>query len=222
MDLTVSDDWDFARFRAISALEDEWRDNRDSPKRWDILRRAYALQLPEIMEQRALGKRARTNPYFLDWDFTPIEYSAWAAIRGFGLPFYPQFPAQGYFLDFADPYFKIGVELDGKQYHDAQRDRARDEVLWRVGWRMFRIPGRITLPLKLHGERIDGLDPDCSEENFDEWLWGTDEGVMWSLGLVYYDFRCRFPDQTRTAEVVLRGHRYVQFPLYWDRPNAED
>lgn len=57
-----------------------------------------------------------------------------------GLPLYPQFPLFNYFIDFANPYLRIGVELDGKQ-HDQNVDQERDDRLAEYGWSIFRIAG---------------------------------------------------------------------------------
>lgn len=88
------------------------------------------------------------DPYAWDGsgiEFTPIERAAWADIREAGLVLYPQWPAMGYFLDFANPAANIAIECDGRQYHDASRDRARDAVLAASGWTVYRIPGAVCL-----------------------------------------------------------------------------
>lgn len=222
LETTMDMEWDPERMKALAALEGEWRDNRRSPKRWDIIRRAYAVQMPGIMASRSRAPRARTNPYFLDWDFTPIEFSAWCAIRQIGLPFYPQVPVGPYFLDFGDPYFKIGIELDGKAYHERERDTRRDTVLWDMGWRIFRIAGKCTMPLRIDSEIVDGFDPDISDVDFDEWLCETEEGVIWSLALVYYDVRCCSQRQLRSARCSLKEHAYIEFPLHLNGSDPED
>lgn len=75
--------------------------------------------------------------------WTPIEQSLWHDIRSTdGLRMLPQYPVGPYFLDFADPSIKVGIEADGKKYHDQARDRKRDRRLWEeFGWRVFRVSG---------------------------------------------------------------------------------
>lgn len=75
--------------------------------------------------------------------FSPIEENAWYSIRSFGkVPLYPQFPVDKYYVDFGNPYVRIGIECDGAQYHqNKEKDLVRDKVLWESGWRIYRISG---------------------------------------------------------------------------------
>jgi len=76
---------------------------------------------------------------------TMIERLVWTEIKCHGLPMYPQFPAMGYFLDFADPIKKIAIEADGKRWHkDKEKDARRDFVLESAGWEIYRIQGKDT------------------------------------------------------------------------------
>lgn len=89
------------------------------------------------------------SPYDIgvDWitAFSPIEDNVWAAIRYLGLPLYPQFPVGQYFIDFADPYRKIGIEVDSKQWHkDKVKDWKRQGEIEKEGWRIYRIPSWMT------------------------------------------------------------------------------
>src|SRR3990167_9683263 len=81
-----------------------------------------------------------------DWtswlNFTPIEENVWHDIRYLGLPFVPQFPFGPYFIDFADPVKRIGIEVDGKEWHkDEVKDRERQNYLEKNGWEIIRIQG---------------------------------------------------------------------------------
>jgi very-short-patch-repair endonuclease len=82
---------------------------------------------------------------------SPIEKMFWAAYR-FNTPprlygLVPQFSVEGgkYFIDFALPDQKIGVELDGFDHHsstaDIERDRKRQRYLEKAGWRIIRFGG---------------------------------------------------------------------------------
>ncbi len=92
--------------------------------------------------------RENTCPYrYFDWSniFTPIEDNVWADIRYLGLKFYPQFPVGRFFIDFADPVNKIGIEVDGVAWHlDKEKDERRTAILNKFGWRIIRIKGRDT------------------------------------------------------------------------------
>jgi very-short-patch-repair endonuclease len=66
---------------------------------------------------------------------SPIEKNVWEDIRYYGLPFYPQIPCGRYFIDFADPYRQIAIEVDSKEYHqDKQKDLERENYLRKNGF----------------------------------------------------------------------------------------
>ncbi|MND99326.1 hypothetical protein D3C80_917100 [compost metagenome] len=75
---------------------------------------------------------------------TPSEARLWSALRGLrtdGLHFRRQAPLRGYFLDFACIDRLVAVEVDGASHGDedrARKDRVRDAVLARQGWRTLR------------------------------------------------------------------------------------
>ena len=128
-------------YGALKQLKKEYSVAINMPDKWRIIREAYAATLPHIMTLSKLNKGASINPYFINFDFTPIEYGVWMIIRHNGLPFYPQFPLLNYFIDFANPFLKIGIEADGKKWHNKEKDRIRDERLSEIGWKIFRIAG---------------------------------------------------------------------------------
>ena len=181
---------------------------------WSAIRAAYAAEMPAIMAARALGPKSQTDPYLMDWQFTPIERMAWADIRGRGLPFYPQMPVGRRFVDFGDPHLRIAVELDGKHFHEAATDLARDAELWKLGWRTFRIPGRESLP-----SDWSPFDPDqdyCVDRHID-WLRTTSEGFFFCLEATYYDadkhLNSKFPGLSSHIKTTLHSHRLLNFPL---------
>lgn len=208
---------DLAAYMGIRARhEREWEAKRRTPGRWKVLRDVYAFHTPEILSTRSLGVRRGTDPYFLDWDFTPIEALAWQDIRGRGLPLVPQYPVSRYFLDFADPYFKIGVELDGAQWHDPVKDERRDDHLWSLGWRIFRIPGResFAAPFNpLTDGRADDIDADEYRADVERWAMRWSEGVFWALDRCYYTEAPIHDGLNAAAWASLDAHRLVDFPL---------
>lgn len=135
------------------------------------------------------------DPYLVDWIriFTPIEYDAWDTIRGRALPFYPQYPMDGIILDFADPIKKIAIECDGKEWHDAETDKAIDEKLFKKGWAVYRVTGRecrkaIDDPAELK-ELLDNgtIDEQEHDSRYVDWLMNTSEGVITSIATIYYE-----------------------------------
>jgi len=177
-----------------------------------IIRNIYAIATPMIERAAAEGKRV--DPYFIDWIryFTPIEMDAWDSIRCHGVPMYPQFPVLDYFIDFADPIRRIGLETDGKQWHDRDKDRARDARLFEHGWRIFRVTGSEAYrtapsPAELK-ER--GYEDHRLEGGSREWLYRSVDGVVAAIANFYYRGRPdEFPGLTQTLDL----HRLVPFPL---------
>ena len=108
-----------------------------------FIRKQYKIFLPEI-----IISNGRISPYSIhNWasTFTPIENNMWGFIRFLGLKMYPQFPISKYFIDFADPIKKIGIEVDGKEYHkDLLKDEVRQNELENLGWIIYRFSGRET------------------------------------------------------------------------------
>jgi hypothetical protein len=194
------------------AIQRRWEEGQYTSARWQIIRDAYSLRLPHILQ-------TGTSPYFLDWwnAFTPIERYAWQDIRGRGLKLYPQFPALRYFIDFADPVLQIGVELDGKAFHDEHKDRARDAELWEQGWRIFRIPGRESLPCPSgypwESDDWPDLDHEDRVRSYCDWSLRWSEGFFWALQVVYYGGRVPHEDYRIAAYRSLNNHRYEQFEL---------
>ncbi len=86
------------------------------------------------------------DPYA--WDgllrMTPIESAIWERIRDLNAVFYPQYPVDEFFADFANPVAKIAIECDGREFHlDKAKDDERDRRFGELGWKVYRIPGRL-------------------------------------------------------------------------------
>lgn len=111
---------------------------------FDTLRHNYRMYAAAV-ERGLVSWKLPCDPYIVaDWAilFTPIEAAIWSDIRCYGLPFWPQFPVGRFIADFADPLRKIALECDGAAYHDSKRDRMRDAEFEKMGWTVYRIPGR--------------------------------------------------------------------------------
>lgn len=151
-------------------------------ERFAALRELYADIDPRCWDPYPLG---------IDWAsvFTPIEYDMWCAIRYVGLRLWPQYPVDRFFLDFADPVKRIGIECDGKEWHDPAKDKARDAELMELGWTVFRLTGA-------ECRRVVDVDWQDAREYRDEygqqfpavteWLNKTADGLIAALGKVYY------------------------------------
>jgi superfamily I DNA/RNA helicase/very-short-patch-repair endonuclease len=72
---------------------------------------------------------------------TPIEEDLLAALRRAGLSPRLQYGVSRFRLDFAFPERALAVEADGRGWHDADRDAARDLRLSELGWETMRFSG---------------------------------------------------------------------------------
>jgi very-short-patch-repair endonuclease len=103
------------------------------------------------MTHRRLQKEASARPESLlvstvagDVWMSPIEVKLYEAMVRESLDPIPQFCIEGYFVDFAFPRVRVAVEADGAAYHQGarrDRDRKRDWVLQRHGWKILRFYG---------------------------------------------------------------------------------
>jgi very-short-patch-repair endonuclease len=167
------------------------------------IRKAYARRMPGWLAEYDRTGDMRQDAYFMDWKFTPIEREVWADIRGMGLPFYPQIPALNYFLDFANPFMKIGIECDGKAWHDYELDKARDTRLAADGWMIFRIEGheckRIINPFNEH-------ENDDNSGLIERFFMETSEGILTAIKDRYFD-DLRRDQWSHLVDMTLFNHR---------------
>lgn len=151
----------------MGPIEEDWMRHRGTVKQWNVLRRLYDYATPRILNGEI------RSPYLVDWFpvFTPIERHVWNAIRSIGLPFFPQYPIGKVFVDFADPVKQIALECDGKEYHDAEKDAARDATLATLGWKVLRFTGRQCV--------LPDDDPDSADAILsilrENWYWNAVE-----------------------------------------------
>lgn len=111
------------------------------------IRHNYSLFEQEVRAGRESWMEHNDVYTLGDWVqvMTPIEAAIWSDIRELGLPLWPQLPVGRVFVDFGNPVKRVAVECDGAQWHDKDRDALRDVYLGNMGWRVYRIPGRLCL-----------------------------------------------------------------------------
>jgi very-short-patch-repair endonuclease len=148
------------------------------------IRKAYAKLLPVWMDEYEKTGDMRQDPYFMDWKFTPIENHVWGDIRTLGLPFYPQIPVLNYFIDFGCPFLKIGIECDGKAWHNSEKDAARDARLAADGWMIFRIEGH-----ECHRviEPWEEFEEEERAELVADYFLATSEGIVSAIKRRHFD-----------------------------------
>jgi very-short-patch-repair endonuclease len=152
----------------------------------------YFKILRQIKSNYERNWRPRSCPYdFINMDIrallTPIEYNVWCDIRYIGVPFYPQWPVGKYFIDFADPIKKIGIEVDGK-IHNKEKTKMNDGIrtsyLSENGWCIYRIPGWKTYKKYedfFNDEQDYNLSESERDEKLDEYYKESSEGFIRKL-----------------------------------------
>ncbi len=196
-------------------LKDRLKQLSKITDKWGLLRQIYMEKMPEIWAASKAHRSGSIDPYFVDWimEFSPIESDAWQAIRGRGVPLYPQFPVFNYFVDFANPYLRIGLELDGKDWHDQDKDRARDQMLAEFGWRIFRVPGsEAVAKFESAVEVVErGGDVQEQERALEHWILNTCDGVVAAIDAVY--IRGDVEAHNGLCLRTLDRHRLAKFEL---------
>jgi uncharacterized protein DUF559 len=186
---TYRDSWLGIIGRKLEALGDT---KEDFGKRCNLVRQAYMEMGDTVLQAAQRGDIV--EPYFLPWNEfwkkSPPEFDTWWSIRYYCLPLYPQYPLLNYFVDFGDPWQRIGLEADGRSYHDEGKDLRRDEELFELGWKVFRIPAAQTRPGYLGpNDEFRELDERAQRARLSRWLLKTSDGVIQALKVLYYERR---------------------------------
>ena len=165
----------------------EHKENSDYKQKFNDIKMAWEQFLPIYIESTKKYKTLNFDPYFFDWIciFSPIESMVWSDIRYFGLPFFPQFPTCGYYLDFANPILKIAIECDGACYHDLEKDMQRDNVLIKNGWTIFRLTGKecntiFENPFLLESD-------ENNDEKIEKYFLNTSEGLISAIRKIIFN-----------------------------------
>lgn len=159
--------------------------------KWGFYRQIYMENLTDIMEASKKDVRKWDNTYYLNWrnHFSPIEKIAWDCIREMSnIVLYPQFPVFNFFIDFANPFLKIGLELDGKNYHNVEKDSERDLKLQRFGWKIFRISGKEAHQEYFTNNELDdkGIVGDEKIKQIENWILNSCDGIITAIKYWYF------------------------------------
>lgn len=168
-------------WKAEAKLNDSLEKSGGYFQKLQALKSFYMAIEADILAQHRECPTRHHYAYPADWMrvFTPIERYAWDAIRCKGhMVFYPQYPALGYFLDFANPGYKIAVELDGKEYHNKAKDVIRDIELKRAGWTIYRITGTEMYRSFKDWWDVRDMDDDEQVNNLNYWILKTGDGIL--------------------------------------------
>ncbi|KAA5544850.1 DUF559 domain-containing protein [Adhaeribacter rhizoryzae] len=210
----------FKEYGRNQFIKNEFNELEKITDKWGFIRQMYMEMIPQIMEKAQLDISVPISPYFLDWGthFSPIEFNAWISIRAIRIALYPQFPLFNYFIDFANPYLRIGLELDGKDYHDEEKDKIRDELLYKFGWKIFRVKGKETNTefkdiYEIETDFSDFQDEEQRYESLSNWLLNSCDGVINALRIVYFEKEHRDETIWSLAIQTLQSHNLVGFSI---------
>jgi very-short-patch-repair endonuclease len=180
------------------------------------IRSFYAEALPHWMEEYGRTKNMVHDPYGIDLTshMTPIEFKTWQAIRTYDVPMYPQIPALQYFLDFANPFLKIAIECDGKQWHNAEKDKVRDKRLRADGWTIYRATGKECNRVmpdpweRFHRECSDDSTPTDEEQGayWHDWFCNCIDGLVVAIKWSHFGKTAKDSEFHRHAGVTLAQH----------------
>lgn len=214
------------RVLRLQMLEHDFYKLQAITDKWGFLRQIYMEMLPWILEKAKADVVTPINPYPIDWTryFSPIESHAWVSIRGHYMALYPQFPVFNFFVDFANPHLRIGLELDGKDFHNPEKDKVRDELLWRHGWRIFRVTGKEANAKFRHPDEVEqeiredhSWDLSYQEGYYHpdirHWMMNTADGVIYALKQVYF-LQNEANKYYALCCDTLHEHRLVDFSLF--------
>lgn len=163
-------------------------------------KKSYFAALKEIRRRYKWLRPDNYEPYLVcaNWEriMSPIERIVWGDLRYHGLRFYPQYPAGIYFIDFADPQTMVGIEVDGKEYHqDRKKDKQRQQKFEAMGWIIIRLQGWMTFKDRedYFGELENNRDCYDEEDYQEKWnefnrLFRSEcsEGVLRGVKEKYY------------------------------------
>lgn len=182
----------------------------DEFKRRELYKEGYDYLTPLIIER----KGHFVSPYFLDWNavLNDNEFTVWCSCRGNNVPLFPQYPVGKYWLDFGNPYFKIGVEVDSKTYHDKEKDELRDEELKKLGWKMYHLTSREAFWAtgKQYYDYDLYYDHEEMIEKYKDYLIHTVCGVLMCINHVSMH-KCLSPEFEDTAQIVAYRHQLIEY-----------
>lgn len=125
----------------MAGIAEKVRAVQGSKEWYSQIQRYYREMWPFV--KKTPVHRWATDPYAINWHFTPIEAALWSDIRSEGAVLYPQHPVGRYLVDFGHPVARVAIECDGKQFHtDKAKDKERQTEIEAYGWTVYRLTGR--------------------------------------------------------------------------------
>lgn len=185
--------------------------------KWDKIRLFYKQYGEEIRKDWDLVKGGNTRVR-LSWpeletshfgfdfykELSPPEEMAWDVLKNYKTFLLPQFPVKRYFVDFANPFLKIAIEIDGKKWHqDGEKDRVRQSDMEQDGWRFLRFSAIDAMTSKEDAfEREFGIPFEEGE------MMPKDEFIEMWQSLRFKNFEC-FCWWENTEDVLTEGNNWM-------------
>ncbi len=223
----IMKDFDVKAFVRDRRLREGYNAAQTMPDKWGHIRQVWQEHMPTVM---AAPADRWVSPYFVDWDFSPAESAAWSALRSSMhiAPLYPQVPVFNWFIDFGNPRRRVGLEVDGKEWHNPEKDRERDVQLWGQEWRIFRVAASEFLSnaatdlWEQYEHRCewllsDGRDPEDENdaeilEIAETYMMNTGDGVIEAIAARYFRSKLCWPFDSFVVP-TLANHRLAEFAL---------
>jgi very-short-patch-repair endonuclease len=182
---------DLENFLINKLLSHDFEKLNEITDKWGFFRQLYMENISFILEASKKDIKKWSNVYLLDWrkHLSPIEQIAWDSIRDTSqVVLYPQFPVFNYFIDFANPILRLGLELDGKDYHSKEKDFEKDIKLKRFGWKIFRVSGSESMIKYFNNSELDeqGITGIEKQDAIEHWILNTCDGLIQSIKYWYF------------------------------------
>ncbi|WP_167342066.1 hypothetical protein [Nonlabens sp. SY33080] len=180
----------FEYYYQIEKLKQAYNNARSIKDKWLIYGEYYKISKSKRTEYFSQNRLAFYGKYPFNWysSFSYLEKRTWEDISYINVPLYPQYPVKNFFIDFANPDLKIGLEVDGSNYHDIERDFKIDTKLAKFDWKIYRSPYS-----ESKREYMDIIDLEKNEitgsekqEAIEHWIMKTTNGLIHAIKYWYF------------------------------------
>ncbi len=137
---------------------------------FDTIKKYYEISFSEA----TAGGNRNLDPDIEDWFaiLNEVQFNLYQDIKFAGLRLYPLYPVGPYFIDFGNPFEKIGVEIFYKN-HGQPEKQGRIDYFKSLGWTVYTIESRDTYDTayKLFDQQKDKFDvEELDQLDIEDWL----------------------------------------------------
>ena len=133
-----------------------------------------------------------------------------------GMEFYPQLKVGKYYPDFVDKKRKIIIEVDGKNYHDLEKDKIKDQDLNKLGYDVYRISYNMFVEMDYEEYffmlemEIDHINNKNIYELKRKYYCKTAEGIIDSIYFSYYNPYAFYDKDLVLESLLFNRHHYEE------------